>query len=109
MYKTPNIRQSRIKINNSVEGLSIEQKIERMMQQKEPINGGSPIIYTERKDGVLPEYNIRTDRFEIAIDAMGAVDKSYKARRENNIKERENAKMDVIKNSEADRTQGNGE
>ena len=29
------------------------------------------IAYTEKKDGVKPEYDIRTDRFEIAREAMG--------------------------------------
>ena len=29
----------------------------------------APIIYTEKEDGVLPAYNIRTDRFDIAMDA----------------------------------------
>ena len=34
-------------------------------------DGVFPTIYTEKKDGVLPEYDIRTDRFEVAIDAIG--------------------------------------
>ena len=38
-----------------------------------PIEDGAPIIYTERKDGVNPAYNIRTDRWEIAQDAMEQV------------------------------------
>ena len=32
-----------------------------------------PLIYTERKTGVNPEYNIRTDRFMIAMEAMGKI------------------------------------
>lgn len=39
-------------------------------------DGVFPIIYTEKKDGVLPEYDIRTDRFEVAIDAMDKINKS---------------------------------
>ena len=53
------------------------------MNNKEPLKDGAPMIYTERKAGVLPEHDIRTDRMEIAIDAMDKVEKSYKARREN--------------------------
>lgn len=39
-------------------------------------DGVFPTIYTEKKDGVLPEYDIRTDRFEIAIDAMDKINQS---------------------------------
>ena len=31
-------------------------------------DGVFPTIYTEKKDGVQPEFDIRTDRFEVAID-----------------------------------------
>ena len=39
-------------------------------------DGVFPIIYTEKKDGVQPEYDIRTDRFEIAVDAMDKINQS---------------------------------
>ena len=39
-------------------------------------DGVFPTIYTEKKDGVMPEYDIRTDRFEVAIDAMDKINKS---------------------------------
>lgn len=39
-------------------------------------DGVFPTIYTEKRDGVLPEYDIRTDRFEIAIDAMDKINQS---------------------------------
>lgn len=32
------------------------------------------IAYTEKKDGVKPEYDIRTDRFEIAREAMEKIE-----------------------------------
>ena len=35
-----------------------------------------PTIYTEKKDGVQPEFDIRTDRFEIAIDAIDKINQS---------------------------------
>lgn len=74
--------KSSLRINNSVEGETIEMKIRRITDNKEPIKDGSPLVYTERKDGVLPAYDIRTDRFEIAIDAMDKVSKSRLAQRE---------------------------
>ena len=75
-------RYTRFNVYHAVEGESIETKMERITTNREPIKDGAPIIFTERKDGVKPEYDIRTDRFEIAIDAMTAVDKSNKAKRE---------------------------
>lgn len=55
------------------EGEWIEEKVRRVVENGEPIEDGAPIVYTERKDGVRPEYNIRTDRWEIAQEAMEAV------------------------------------
>lgn len=78
-----------IRVNNSYEGETIESKIERILTNNEPITDGAPPIYTERKHGVRPEYNIRTDRWDLAIDAMDYVAKSNIAKRENAIKERE--------------------
>lgn len=86
MYKTPYYRNSQgLAVNQAVAGKTIEQKIEQLVNNKEPIgqgNDSAPIIYTERKEGVRASTNIRTDRFEIAIDAADKIAKSYKARRE---------------------------
>ena len=58
---------------NTKEGEYIEEKVRRITENNEPIEDGAPIIYTERKDGVNPAYNIRTDRWEIAQNAMEQV------------------------------------
>lgn len=39
-------------------------------------DGVFPTIYTEKKNGVQPEFDIRTDRFEIAIDAIDKINQS---------------------------------
>jgi len=70
-------------INNSLEGESIEAKVCRIVNNGEPISDGAPLIYTERKDGVKEEYNIRTDRFDIALNAMNYVTASNRAKRDN--------------------------
>lgn len=54
-------------------GESIETKVARIVANNEPITDGAPIIYTNREDGVLPGYNIRTDRWDIAQEAMTAI------------------------------------
>jgi hypothetical protein len=53
-----------------IEGERIEDKVARLFEENQPINDGAPLIYTERKYGVLPAYDIRTDRFAIAQEAM---------------------------------------
>lgn len=52
------------------EGESIEEKVSKLTENNEPITDGAPIIYTEKKDGVLPQYDIRTDKWDIAQSAM---------------------------------------
>jgi len=58
------------------EGETIENKVRRIVENKEPISDGAPIVYTEKKDGVLPQFNIRTDKWDIALDAMDKVQAS---------------------------------
>lgn len=85
--------ETQITTNQTYEGETIEQKIERITTNKEPIKDGAPLIYTERKNGVEPQYDIRTDRWEIAIDAMDKVTKTHQAKREESIRQREEAKV----------------
>lgn len=61
-------------------GESIENKVRRITENNEPITDGAPIIYTNRDDGVLPAYNIRTDRWDIAQQAMDAVNQANLAK-----------------------------
>ena len=69
------------------EGETIETKVARIVQNKEPITDGAPIIFTEKKDGVLPAYNIRTDRWDIAENAMDKVNAAKMAKRDNKFGE----------------------
>lgn len=59
-----------------VEGEKIENKIDRMTQNNEPIGDSAPLIYTPRKDGVIAAYDIRTDKWDIALDAMEKVNRT---------------------------------
>ena len=65
------------------EGESIENKVQRITENNEPITDGAPIIYTNRDDGVLPAYNIRPDRWEVAQAAMEAVNQANLAKSKN--------------------------
>ena len=78
---TVTLDEGSLQINNSYEGETIEMKVRRITESKEPITDGAPVIYTDRKDGTRPEFNIRTDRFDIALDAMDYVNRSRTAKR----------------------------
>lgn len=81
-------------VNTSYEGETLEQKLHRIVNNGEDISEGAPIIYTERKDGVLPAYDIRTDRFEVAIEGKSKIHKSDIANREERHKPTEEKKGD---------------
>lgn len=59
------------------EGENILTKVRRILDENEPLTDGAPLIYTPKEDGVKPEYDIRTDKWQIAINAMDRVN-AYK-------------------------------
>lgn len=70
----------KIRINNfnglapfGEEGETLITKIARILDENEPITDGAPLVYTEKKDGVLPQYDIRSDKWQIAMNAMDRV------------------------------------
>lgn len=94
MYKIQIPEITELTVNTSYEGETIEQKIRRIVNNKEPISDGAPLIYTDRKEGVQPAYDIKTDRFEIAIEAMDKIAKSHQAKREERHKPKEDEKIE---------------
>lgn len=105
MYKKNKVNGTSLKVNQSTEGETIEQKVERIVNNNEPITDGAPIMYTERKEGVPAGHDIRTDRWDVAIDAMDKVSKTFIAKREANIIEMN--KKSSGENGGAESTQGN--
>lgn len=76
-YKTPvRIKTDITPVSTVFEGESIEKTISRAMSENQPIEGGSPLVYTDRKDGVLPEMDIRTDKWDVALNAMDKVNEA---------------------------------
>lgn len=68
------------------EGESIEEKVARITENNEPITDGEQIIYTKRSDGVLPQYDIRTDKWDLAQEKMSIVAESKKNKIKENMK-----------------------
>ena len=69
----------------TVEGQTMETMVARFMNNQTDIERSQPLIYTERREGVLAGYDIRTDRFEIALEAMDKSSKSMSAKRESKL------------------------
>lgn len=61
---------TKICVNESIVGETIEEKVFRIVNNKDAIDDGAPLLFSERDEGVLPEYDIRTDRWEIAAEAQ---------------------------------------
>lgn len=86
MFKTSNYSKTQISCNEAYYAESIEQKMRKVMAGAETAEETAQIIYTDRKDGVLPEYDIRTDRFDVALEASDKCHKTDIARREEAMK-----------------------
>jgi hypothetical protein len=84
LYDNNYREETKICGKNVYEGESIEMKVARILDNKEPIEeSGSQLIYSNsRNEGVLPETDIRTDRFDVAVEAMDIASKARKAQRE---------------------------
>lgn len=109
MYKKAKFEETSIVIeDNTYEGETIEMKVERILTNGEPITDGAEIIYQDREEGVAPSYNIRTDRFDYAIDAMDNVAASKLAKRKEKLDKlaEKEGKPKEEKDTEGESTQG---
>lgn len=86
------ITTGNLRCNESYEGETIEEKVDRITSNKEPITDGAPLVYTERKYGIMPAYDIRTDRWDIAMNAMNLANMSKRAKRDEMMKPKEEPK-----------------
>ena len=75
---------NKIRINNfkgmiemTEEGETLIKKIQRILDENEPLTDGAPMIYTPKQEGVREDCDIRTDKWEIAMNAMDKVN-NYK-------------------------------
>jgi len=69
MYKKVTKRTGGLKINQSMEGETIEEAVKRAYQNGENLESTNNLVYSERKEGVIEAYDIRKDKFEMALDA----------------------------------------
>lgn len=99
MRKVINNRTA-LRVYNTLEGETIEMKVERIVNNNEPIEDIAPTIYQSRNDGVQAQYDVRTDRFELGIEAMDSVQASMIARRQEYHKSKESPAGESIDSTE---------
>lgn len=93
MYRKQKPTETTIRTNFSVEGESIETKMQRIMTANEPITDGAEMIYTERKNGVDPACDPRTDKFVIAVESMEKVHQTKQGLIKKKMEDREAKKI----------------
>ena len=57
------------------EGQSIEDRCKKLVETGEPIKDTSPLIFTPKEKGVMPQYDVRADKWDIALNAMDRVNR----------------------------------
>ena len=62
MYRKNQYQTSKQTGIQSYEAEPLEKEIARYMSNGDELDQSAPIIYTERKDGVINQYNIRMDK-----------------------------------------------
>lgn len=97
---------STMRAGDAQKGETIEQKVRRIVANKEPIKDGATLNYSERKDGVHPEYDIRTDKMEEAVELADKVTKTYQAQRDGRLGKK--AKENMEKEAKTDKPSGDG-
>lgn len=75
---------NKIRINNfegmieiKEKGETLIKKIQRILDENEPLTDGAPMNYTPKQAGVRDDCNIRTDKWTLAMNAMDRVN-NYK-------------------------------
>lgn len=78
-----------LKRNDTYEGKTIEQQLAEKMAGEEIEMGGKQLFWTFKKDGVLSETNIRTDKWDILQSAREQIERNKAKTKENFAKKPE--------------------
>lgn len=85
-----------ITCNESETGERIEDKVERIMFAGEAINDSAQLVYNSREDGIDAATNIRTDKWDLALDAMSEIGRRTELERTEAVRNN----MSVVKENE---------
>ena len=80
-------RKSALRNNSTYVAEPIEKIIQRRLANKEPLDDKVNLLYYDISEGVKAGYDVRTDRFDLALDGVGAIQKSETAKTQSMTKE----------------------
>lgn len=104
MYKiTPRTPTSILRTEIKI-GETIEQKVTRLKDNEEPITDATRLIYTDYKDGVKPEYDIRTDKWDIAMTERDKTARNMAAKITGAMEEKNSGTEATTGTSDADKS-----
>lgn len=103
MFRKVNYKNCEMDGVDTYEDQSLTEKIRKLKTEGGQIESGAPIIYCNRTDPVAPACNIRTNRWELAQEAMH---KAYKAKLDAESREKLG---NEARNQEAEKVSGNAE
>lgn len=72
--------KSTIVVNESQKGEMLHKKVQRIMETGEKIDDGIPEIFTDRNAGINPDHDIRTDKWDQALDMIEKYDAAEAAK-----------------------------
>ena len=99
LYPMTKNTTNKLKGNKPFEGKSIERELEDLQNSGTPLQRGIVnMFYSRRKDGVLAESNIRTDKWQLAQNAMEKVNSEFNKK----IQEKIQKQKDEEKQSKAE-------
>ena len=93
MYKIKSYIKTSLNVREAIEGETIEMLMERRLNNGEEITDdiSKEIIYQAREEGVNPNYDIRSDKMEIAIMATDKVTRAEQTNTASKIEKRKQA------------------
>lgn len=106
MYKIPKQHRTTIEINQSVQGESIETRIERMLNNNDDVSEMKELIFTREEDGIMGAFNIRHDHWDEAYENASTMaeknselDSARLKKRQEAIKEEKNIQKKLKENA----------
>lgn len=72
-YVRNKMTRTTIRVNNTTIGKTIEEKLRLIKNNKDKVDAIRPMLFTRKRDGVPPEYDIRTSAREMGAYAADLI------------------------------------
>lgn len=101
MFRKVNFNEKDLQGVDLYEDFCLSEKLRNLKNEGGQIETGSPLTYTDRTDGVFPQHDIRTNKWDIAENTIQkAMD--YKKRKTSKV---EKEMAETLKTTEPEKTE----